>query len=437
MAYTCTLYFKGEISMNKIPSYPLFFETEETLSVASYGRNARQYRLPTYVSHISKRAHHVKLASLETSESGVELMVTLEQPPGQHFQEGAYYLRMTHNGKYFTPKEENGVDISINLRELGAGFVFQTPNELKYQLASAVRKTTELKEFHNHAIGRISVYYPYLNTTVRNELETLINTELQLLSSLNAGKQKFEFTVEYTFQNGHFEAMIYAYGEELKNNLFYNVFSDSVKKINQVVKHNFFSDISFKARKRKVYITTPAEQVSWYVCEDFFEDVIVRKGYYSMHKNPKGGIIAEITYKNMSVGVRVKSEGNIDELKYALYIAENDKRRKDAIRYDESYPTLNSLLESIILFFKEQWNQDILSKLVVKKLTQQNQLWSRSEWCAETLQTLKNEIQDAFEFSAYKDYRHSASVLFIAEKNVLVEKSAIEPLDTLFEKILQ
>lgn len=402
-------------------TYPLVFEMEETMTSNSFGKTAREYRLPSKaIKHVPSNRYGILLASLHDGNDGLELYVRLERKPGNNFEEGKYYLSRILDG-------------TRSMKFLPSETTFSCPDALKVFLAKELRNHETLPQFNHHALAYVEVYYPHMTKKLQSEIEESCSVLLQINLRRNG------YGVGVTMKNGRLSFIVHAVDPTFKTEeqyiLFQQIVSGVQKELLKEVK-----EITLKHRLKKGLKDVG---ISWSINRKHYAIMskIHRIDFNMRPQITDGEEIISITSKGITLSIEAAKSFNKEHMDYTVWVKENGlKPKKLKVTFysddlDKHIPMLKNLFLDV--FLDELENLHFIVK--------QCRTFSKNleDWTQKQFEPIANDIAGAFAFNLYgiktttnDKLSESHRLIFLSTSELLFQKGMSEAVANLMEETL-
>lgn len=400
--------------------YPLVFELEETMTRNSFGKTAREYKLPTKLTQVLGRKHQVELASLHNGSQSVELHVQLEKKPGNSFQEGRYFIRSTGA-------------VEKTWRFLDENTTFSSPEDLKVFLSQQLREYNILSETFNHALEYVEIFYPHMTTKLENEIQDFWYKTLRVHLNPNG------YMVEKVTYPGRIGFVVHAVDSTFRSKQNYSTFKQIVEdtkiKLLAKVKH-----IMLTHRLKKGLKDTG---ISWSINRKHYEIMskIERIDFNMRPQITDGDEIISITSKGITLSIDAAKSFNKEDMDYTVWVKENGikpKKMKIAFYSNDLDKHILMLKKMFLDFFHDELDN-------LHFIVEQCRTFSKclEVWTQKQFEPIANDIAGAFTFSLYgiksttnDNLPESHRLIFLSTSELLNQKGMSEAVANLMEETL-
>lgn len=401
-------------------TYPLVFEMEETMTSNSFGKTAREYRLPSKaIKHIPSNRYGILLASLHDGNDGLELYVRLERNPGNNFEEGKYYLSRI-------------LDKTRSMEFLPSETTFSCPDALKVFLAKELRNHETLPQFNHHGLAYVEVYYPHMTKKLQGEIEESCSVLLQINLRRNG------YGVGVTMKNGRLSFIVHAVDPTFKTEeqyiLFQQIVSGVQKELLKEVK-----EITLKHRLKKGLNDTG---ISWGVNRDYYDKISkINRVSFGLIGINDGEEILYITSKGITLSMEATKRYDKEEIDYTVWVRENGLKPKKlkTLVYSND-------LDKHILMLKQLFSElfrDGLDNLHLIVKGCRTRSASLEMWTQNQFEPIANTIAGAFDFKLYgiksatsEKFGEAHTLIFLSTSSILSKKDKCEAVADLMEETL-
>lgn len=400
--------------------YPLVFELEETMTRNSFGKTAREYRLPTKLTQVLGRKHQVELASLHNGSQSIELHVHLEKKPGNSFQEGRYFIRFTG------PIEKTG-------RFLDENTTFSSPEELKVFLSHQLREYDILPETFNHALEYVDVFYPHMTAKLENEIQDFWYKTLRVHLNPNG------YMVEKVKYPGRIGFVVHAVDSTFRSKQNYSTF----KQIVEDTKMKLLSKVKDITLLYRLNKGLKDIGISWSINRKHYA-IMSKIERIEVNMRPSitdGEEIISITSKGITLSIEAAKSFNKEDMDYTVWVKENGIKPKK-LRVTFYSDDLDKHILMLKKIFLEIFNDGLDNLHFIVK---QCRTFSKSleTWTQKQFEPIANDIAGAFTFNLYgiktatsDKLPESHRLIFLSTSELLTQKGMSEAVANLMEETL-
>lgn len=375
--------------------YPFKFRTEEALTPASYGKQVKNYKVP---SKIKNHPYQVELASLYNKDIEFSLFIVPEGKPGNDYRVGYEVVMPMKAGTYtpLTSKKENILILPVS----------NTPNELMVNLSKEMRHFDEMYAYQHHILERVAILHPFegkaLKEQVQNHVMNEIGEAIERFTddiaydvTLDTYKQEIEFII-------HAESAVFDDDESV------NEFREHMKSFHSQMVMDI-AQMTFNHRRKKGLEELPTDyKVDWHIDQKFFNQMALH--YTIPYKNKE---VFEVTSRGISIGVEVSTVSH--EYKFSLYAKEMGLKKKRLCLLDKMQGHFEEMLSVVKAVFEREFFDKLHSLTIISMQTRERSDML-SDWLENHYARIQDELADALAFGLYAE---KGRAINLAERHYL------------------
>lgn len=389
--------------------YPFKFRTEDALTHASYGKQVKNYKVP---SKVKAHPYQVELASLYNKDIAFSLFIVPEGKPGNDYRKGYEVVMPMEGNTPLTSKSEDILILPIS----------NTPNELMVNLSKEMRRFKEMEDYNHHILERVAILHPFDGKALKERVTNHVLKEIREAIEQFADDIVYDVTLETYRQE--IEFIIHAESVEFDDDS--NV--DDFRKHMESFHHCMVVDIAqmtFDERRKKgLSDVTVDYKVDWKIDQKFFNQMVLP--YTIPFKKEE---IFEVTSRGISIGVEVSTVSG--EYKFWLYAKEMGLKKKLLCLIDAMEGHFEQMWNVVKVVFLREFN-DALTGLTVISVQTRERSEMLANWLEDQYVRIQDELADAFPFELYAEKGRATNfaerhyLWFLSNEFVLVQDEEVK-----------